>query len=370
MAPSIGTARQRIFEHDWTVDGSTLDRARAGDEAAFHDLTTPHLKELRLHCYRMLGSLADAEDALQETLTAAWRALSGFEQRSTYRAWLYRIATNRCLNAIRSAKRRPPPEPLPPFEPPEPSRRGEVTWLQPYPDAWLEQVAGPEPGPAGRYQSRETIELGFIAALQLLPPRQTAALVLCDVVGFTIAEAAVILKTSTGTVKGTLQRARASLDRHRPPHTAPPAGSSAERDLAERFAAAFVSGDVDGLVGLLTEESWLAMPPAGHEYLGRNAIAGFLRASSSWRGRRRLALVPTRANTQPAYGVYLSDLAGNAMQPTGIVVLTLDNDRVLGITRFLDERLPDTFGLTTPGSRDPWPNDHVGRANRGWPTNA
>ena len=164
------------------MNRSTLDAARAGDEQAFRELTAPYLVELHVHCYRMLGSLVDAEDLLQETLAAAWRGLKGFVGRSSLRTWLYRIATNRCLNAVRDAKRRRPAEPIPPFDPPEPSRQGEVTWLQPYPDAWLEQIADMSPGPAERYQARETIELAFIAALQRLPPRQTAALlpVMCS----------------------------------------------------------------------------------------------------------------------------------------------------------------------------------------------
>ena len=224
-----------------TVSGVTQDtlaRARTGDERAFQELTAPYRRELQLHCYRMLGSLTDAEDALQETLLAAWRGLSGYEGRASLRTWLYRIATNRCLNAIRDGRARmPPPEPVPPFQPPEPSRRGEATWLQPYPDALLERVVDLAPGPEERYQSRETVELAFVETLQHLPPRQAAALVLGEVLGFSAVEVAAMLDTSETAVKGLLRRARATLDDRRsdrPP--APPPDSARERDLTRRFA--------------------------------------------------------------------------------------------------------------------------------------
>jgi len=331
-----------------SVSQSTLDRARAGDEQAFRELTAPCLRELHLHCYRMLGSLIDADDLLQETLIAAWRGLDSFAGRSSLRAWLYRIATNRCLNAIRSSRRRRPPEPVPPFDPPEPSRRGDVTWLQPYPDAWLEQAGEGAPGPAACYLARETVELAFIAALQRLPPRQTAAVLLCDVLGFSAAEVAAMLDTSATAVKGVLQRARASLDQHRAAagqDTAPGPGSPQERDLAQRFARAFTADDIDGVVALLTDTAWLAMPPALHEYHGPEAIAAFLRASARWRGRRQLALVPTRANTHPAFGYYLTQPDRPTAYPTGVLVLAMSGGRISALTRFLDGDLPRLFGL-------------------------
>jgi RNA polymerase sigma-70 factor (ECF subfamily) len=320
-----------------------LEAARAGDEQAFRELIAPHVRELHVHCYRMLGSLLDAEDVLQETMAAAWRGLGGFTGASSLRAWLYRIATNRCLNAIRDSKRRPPPAPVPPFEPPEPSRRGEVTWLQPYPDAWLEHTPDTTPGPAARYQAREAIELAFIAALQRLPPRQTAALLLCDVLGFATAEVAAMLDTSPTAIKGVLQRARARIDHDQQVTSVP--GSADERDLARRFSEAFVADDIDGVVALLTDDGWLAMPPAPHEYHRPQAVATFLRASAAWRGRRRLRLVPTRANTHAAFGCYLTNLDGDTAHPTGIVVLTGSRGRIRTITRFLDDRLPRLFGL-------------------------
>ena len=337
------TATSRASCHDALVSGGVLDRARAGDEQAFRELTTPYVRELHLHCYRMLGSIADADDLLQETLIAAWRGLAGFAGRSSLRAWLYRVATNRCLNAIREAKRRPPVEPLPPFTPPSPSRRGEVTWLQPYPDAWLEEV---NPGPASNYEARAGIELAFIAALQTLPPRQTAAVILADVLGFTPAEVAGMINTSPTAIKGALQRGRASLARHQASAGHRPEGgrgSGPERDLANRFAAAFTAGDIDGVIALLTDDAWLAMPPAPHEYVGHRAIASFLRTSTAWRGRRVLRLVPIRANDQPAFLCDLSPPDESSARPAGVLVLTMTGGRISAITRFLDDDVHRRF---------------------------
>jgi RNA polymerase sigma-70 factor (TIGR02960 family) len=275
-------------------------RARVGDDRAFRELVEPYRRELYLHCYRLLGSLTDAEDVLQEALLAAWRGLADFEERASLRTWLYRIATNHCLNAIRDGARRIPPSPVPPFQPPEPTRRSEVTWLQPYPDALLDQVPDQAPGPEACYALRESVELAFVVGLQRLPPRQAATLVLRDVLGYSAAEVAGMLDTSETAVKGALQRARATLDRSRPTRDRVAAGSFREQELSRRFAAAFVARDIDGLLGLLTDDAWLAMPPAPHEYHGPAAVASFLRVSGAWRGRRRLLLVPTRANRQPA----------------------------------------------------------------------
>lgn len=329
----------------------TLDRARSGDELAYRELTAPHVRELHLHCYRMLGSLVDAEDLLQESLIAAWHGLDGFAGRSTLRAWLYRIATNRCLNAIRDTKRRRPAEPIPPFDPPPPSRRGDVTWLQPYPDVWLEQAADQAPGPEARYLARETVELAFIAALQRLPPRQTAVVLLHDVLNFSALEVAAMLDTSATAVKGLLQRARASLD-----HADAGTGrgltaakdTAKERALARRFAQAFTADDIAAVVDLLTDDAWLAMPPAPHEYLGPDAIMAFLHTSMRWRAGRHIRLVPTRVNTQPAFGCFVTSPEMLAVSPTGLLVLTVSDARISGITRFLDEDLPQLFGLAAP----------------------
>jgi RNA polymerase sigma-70 factor (TIGR02960 family) len=307
------------------------------DEQAFREMVEPYRAELRLHCYRLLGSLTDAEDVLQESLLAAWRGLAGFEGRSSVRTWLYRIATNRCRNARRDGARRAPRAPMPPFRPPEPTALSAVTWLQPYPDVLLDELPDRAPGPEARYGLRESVELAFVAGLQRLPPRQAATLVLRDVLGYSPAEVAGMLNTTETAVKGALQRARAALPAGRPE---PDRGASADqRALSRRFAAAFVARDLDGLLALLTDDAWLAMPPAPHEYHGSAAIAGFLKSSSTWRDDLGLRLVPAGANRQPAYGCYL------AGRPAGIVVLTASGDRIGGLTRFLDERLFDRFGL-------------------------
>jgi RNA polymerase sigma-70 factor (TIGR02960 family) len=308
-------------------------------EVTFDDLVAEHRRELLVHCYRLLGSVSDAEDVLQEALLAAWRGLDGFEGRASLRTWLYRIATNRCLNALRDRGRRIPPEPQPPFQPPEPSRRGHVTWLQPYPDALLEHVPDTDPGPEARYTAREAIELAFVAALQRLTPRQAAALVLCDVLGYPPGEVARMLDTTPAAVKGLLQRARGAIERHRDPaaEAAPEPGSAQERRVVGRFAEAFAANDLDALVGLLTDEAWLAMPPAPHEYHGPAAIAAFLRASAAWRIGQglRMRLDPTRANGQPAFACHL--VGDTAERPGGLMVLTLTGDRLGGMTLFLHD---------------------------------
>ena len=268
------------------VTDATLARARAGDEHAFRDLVEPHRRELHVHCYRMLGSVQDAEDVLQETMLAAWRGLGGFAERSSIRTWLYRIATNRCLNARRDGARRPP-VPVPPFQPPDPTRLGEVTWLQPYPDALLEELPDPTPNPAARYEARESIAVTFVVALQQLPARQRAAIVLRDVLGFSVDETADILRTTEGSIKGALQRARVTLDRSTDVRGTDVALSS-ENEVARRFADALASDDIDGLVALLTSDAWLTMPPAPHEYQGGDTIAAFLRAGAAVRVDRKL----------------------------------------------------------------------------------
>jgi RNA polymerase sigma-70 factor (TIGR02960 family) len=325
---------------------ATLARARAGDEDAFRELTEPHRRELQVHCYRILGSTQDAEDLVQETLLAAWRNLEGFEGRASMRSWLYRIATNRCLNALRDSKRRPQEVPSV-VEPPEPTRRAEPVWLEPYPDVLLEGLADATPGPDARYETKESIELAFIVALQALPPRQRAVLVLRDVLGFRTAEVAEMLDSSEVSVKGALQRARAALrerlpdaDRERPPRP----DSARERRLVGRFADAVESGDVDEMVALLTDDALLTMPPWPLEYQGHEAIGAFLRYREEVRGTP-LRVGPIRANTQPAFGCYLSDAHSAIARPRGLFVLTLEGDRVSAITWFTDSSVFPHFGL-------------------------
>jgi RNA polymerase sigma-70 factor (ECF subfamily) len=324
-----------------------LGQARSGDGGAFRELVEPYRRELHLHCYRILGSFTDAEDVLQEALLAAWRALHGFEARSSIRTWLYRITTNRCLNAIRDHGRRVPAPAVPPFDPPEPTRRSEITWLQPYPDALLDQVPDDAPGPEARYHMREAIELAVVAALQRMPPRQAATLVLRDVLGYTADEVAGILDTTPVAVKGSLQRARAALDEARDDRRDPPAGSAQERALGQRFAEAFAERDIDALLDLLTGDAWLAMPPAPHEYVGVPAIRAFLTVSRAWRGRRRLVLVPTGANTQQAYACYLAEPSASTASAAGLMVLTARGDRIAGLTRFFGDDILVSCGLPT-----------------------
>jgi RNA polymerase sigma-70 factor (TIGR02960 family) len=330
---------------DVGVGTPSTPAAAQWSERDFRELVEPYRRELHLHCYRMTGSVADAEDMLQETLIAAWRGLERFAGRSSIRTWLYRVATNCCLNAIRSSRRRMPAEPVPPFDPPPPSRRSEVTWLQPYPDALLDSVSGHEPGPAERWLSRETVELAFLTALQQLPPRQAAVLLMVDVLDFSAAEVAPMLDTTATAIKGVLQRARASVARL-DPETAHSVDTSQERDVARRFAQAFTHDDVDAVVALLTDDAWLAMPPAPHTYDGPAAVRAFLNTSVGWRsGRRRPTLIPTDANCQPAFGCYLADPDAGEAQFTGIVVLTVRGDQIAGVTRFLDPELGKPFGM-------------------------
>ncbi|MEJ3745493.1 RNA polymerase subunit sigma-70 [Actinomycetes bacterium KLBMP 9797] len=308
-------------------------------QVMFEDLVVEHRRELLVHCYRLLGSLSDAEDVLQEALLAAWRGLDGFEGRASLRSWLYRSATNRCLNALRDRGRRIPPEPQPPFQPPEPSRRSAVTWLQPYPDTLLEHMPDTDPGPEARYTAREAIELAFIAALQRLTPRQAAVLVLCDVLGYPLGEVASMLDTTPTAIKGLLQRARGAIERHRDValETPPAPGSAPERQVVQQFAEAFAGDDFDTLVNLLTDKAWLAMPPAPHEYHGVAAIISFLRTTAAWRVSQglRIRLRPTRMNGQPAFA---SQFVGDAFErPGGLLVLTLAGDRLSGITLFLHD---------------------------------
>jgi len=324
-----------------------IAQARAGDGEAFAELTEPHRRELQVHCYRMLGSFQDAEDAVQETLLAAWRGLGGFtEERASLRTWLYKIATNRCLNAMRSARRRPAKEwDVPHVEPPEPTRLGEVVWLQPYPDSLLAGAAAVPPGPEARYEQADAISLAFVTALQVLAPRQVAVLILRDVLGFRASEVAGMLDTTVESVNSALKRARARLQHRFPPgagHQPPPAaGSPAEDAIVAKFVSAWESADVDALVALLTEDVFMSMPPMPFEYEGRDVVAQF--CASLFGAGRRFELIRARANGQPAFGAYLHGPAGRR-HGTGLYVLTLTGVRICAMTRFEASVLP-WFGL-------------------------
>jgi RNA polymerase sigma-70 factor (TIGR02960 family) len=320
-----------------------LDRARAGDEDAFAELVQPLRAELELHCYRILGSVADAQDALQETLMAAWRGLGQFQGRSSVRAWLYRIATNKSLNALRGSRSLPVTEAA--NRMPEPTRHGEPLWLEPYPDMLLGEVPDPAPGPEARYEASETISLAFAAALQHLTPMQRAALILRDVLGFRAAEAAGILGCSTDAVNRLLSRARAAITRHLPPgqrDRAPLPGSAPERAIVARFTDAYERGDTGAVIALLTDDATLTMPPLPFIYQGRAAVAGFLTAVC---GPHRFRLIPTQANGQPAFGCYLYDDTAPVARAHGLLVLALSGDRIAEITRFLDNSILPRFGL-------------------------
>jgi RNA polymerase sigma-70 factor (ECF subfamily) len=323
-----------------------LTRAALGDEDSFRQLAAPFRRELHLHCYRMLGSLQDAEDVLQETLLAAWRGLDRFEGRASVRSWLYRIATNRCLNALRDARRRPQAAKRFDFPLPPPTRGAEPSRLEPYPDALLEGVVDTGPTPDIRYETKETVQLAFIEALQRLPPRERAALVLRDVLGFPAREAAAMLGASEDSVKSALKRARARIEQLRHDGDPPPAaGSPGERELARRFAEAFEANDVEGIVELLTDDAWVTMPPEALEYHGREAIRAFFSAGWHRPGAGRNRLLPAHANGQPAFGCYRRDPETGIANGAGLIVLTLEGDRISAVTRFHDPGLMHAFGL-------------------------
>ncbi|MDE2448273.1 MAG: sigma-70 family RNA polymerase sigma factor [Gammaproteobacteria bacterium] len=318
------------------VTADLVVKARAGDGGAFRELTEPHRRELQVHCYRMLGSLQDAEEAFQETLLSAWQGLADFEGRASLRTWLYRIATNRCLDARRAAGRRPPKAwDVPGVEPPEPTSLGEVVWLEPFPDSVVEGAMQLPLGPEARYEQGESISLAFVKGLQLLPPRQLAVLVLRDVLGFHADEVADMLDSTLESVNSALKRARASLQRQgssgaqrEPP---PARNSSAEESIVARFTNAWESADLGALVALLTDDAFISMPPMPFEYEGRDLVARF--CALLFGAGRRFDLVMTRANGQPAFGVYLR--AANGVRPgVGLYVLTLSGDRICAMTRF------------------------------------
>jgi len=301
------------------VPEADLAAARAGDETAFGRLMAPYRAELEAHCYRMVGSVHDAEDLVQETLIRAWRGLAGFDGRAL-RPWLYRIATNRCLTLLAGRRRRELPT--------EVGEEAEPLWLEPYPDARLD----PEPAAV----ARETLELAFVAALQRLPARPRAALLLCDVLRFPAREAAAVLDTSVASVTSALQRARRTLEgteRTDPPH------DPATRALADRYAAAWEAGDADAIVSLLAEDARYSMPPLPEWYAGRPAIRAFLAEPMRYRWQFR----PVRANGQVAYGTYR--LVGGEWTAGGLDVLAVRHGRVAEVVAFLDPGLFPRFGL-------------------------
>src|SRR5215472_5085898 len=328
-----------------------LEAARKRDREAFQRLFEPYRPELRLHCYRMLGTIDDAEDLVQETFLRAWRAVDRFEGRASVRSWLYRIATNTCLNALASqtAARRFMPDALgpPAVEVPGSEPAVEVKWLEPYPDAALEDVPDTAPGPEARYEMREAVQLAFVAAIQHLQPRQRAVLLLRDVMGWSAAEAAQLLDTSVTSVNSALLRARATIERRFPdgrPGALPPQDER-QRELLDRYLRVWDAADVDGLVALLREDAVIAMPPWPHWYRGHEAIRNFF--ARVWPTDRRYQprLVPTAANRQPAFAVYRPGGQGGLLDGQGIQVLTIRQGAIADITFFRTPRLVDQFGL-------------------------
>jgi RNA polymerase sigma-70 factor (TIGR02960 family) len=305
-----------------------LEAARSGDPDAFEQLVGPYRVELLAHCYRLLGSFHDAEDALQESLVRAWRGVSGLDERGFVRAWLYKIATNRCLTALERLGRRELPFDVLPGTP-----ATEISWLEPYPD----------PSPEESYIARESVELAFVAALQHLPALQRAVLIMRDVLGFTAAEVAGQLDTSVASVNSALQRARAGVGTAQPSRqrALSDLGSHEVKELTTRWMDAWQSGDVESIVAMLSDDARYSMPPLFEWYTGPAAIRAFLvngPLQSRWR------FLPTSANGQLAFGTYFWDDVANAYVPGGLDVLSLDRGRVTEIVAFLSTDLTD-FGL-------------------------
>ncbi|WP_232523064.1 MULTISPECIES: RNA polymerase subunit sigma-70 [Nocardioides] len=313
-----------------------VGRARAGDRDAFDALVEPHRAELQAHCYRMLGSLQDAEDAVQESLLRAWLALAGFEGRSSVRTWLYRIATNQCLNQLRSARRRRAPDQPAPAA--RPTGEDAVRWLQPYPDELLAELPDQAPGPESRYESRESISLAFVRALQLLPPAQRAALLLRDVLGYPAAEAAYLLDVSVDSLNGALKRARAAVAGSAPPRPGDP-----DPELLERFVVAFTADSVGDLVALMSDDIWVRMPPLPFEYHGAAAAREFFAAVAPHR-RTIERMVPVGANRQPGWGEYVRDRVAGGLHLVGVVVIHARGARIDEITHF-DSTTAERLGL-------------------------
>ena len=331
-----------------------IGTANRGEDQAFEELAEPFRREIKLHCYRMLGSLHEADDLVQETYLRAWRSFSSFEASGTdesgsFRAWLYRIATNACLNAIESRKhqQRYLPDQLGPASPPklEGGPALDIPWLEPYPDINLEGFADAAPNPEARYTARESVQLAFVAAIQQLPPRQRAALMLCDVLGWQSAEAASLLDGSTASINSALQRARETLSNRysdrRPPLESQP--TPAQQKLLGRYLKAWEGHDVDGFVAVLKEDATAVMPPWLQWFTGREVIGTFFAAA--WKTCGGLHLVPTSANGQPAFAIYEHSAADQRWNAHSIHVLTLENDAISAITLFLDPDLFHDFGL-------------------------
>lgn len=326
---------------------AVLARAREGDGDAFRQLVEPYRRALQLHCYRMLGSLEDAEDLVQDTLLRAWRRLSTFRGEGSIRGWLYRIATNACLDALAARPRRMLPQERSPatWRPGEGAISPEVPWLSPYPDSLLDRIADPRGGADARYDERESVRIAFVAAIQHLPPRQRAVLLLRDVLGWRASEVAEALETSPTAVHSALQRARGTLRRAFPdglPERMPQPASEQEALLNE-FVRSWETGDLGAFIALLREDAVVAMPPSLDWYCGRESVAEFFRWA--WDVLGPFRLLPTTSNRQPAFGLYVTQPGRAGFQAMAIQVLELDGAAIRSITAFVDPTLFSRFGL-------------------------
>lgn len=330
-----------------TAKQSRQKGTSGGSNQAFERLAEPHRREIKLHCYRMMGSLHEAEDLVQETYLRAWRSFESFDRSGSFRAWLYRIATNACLNAIasrKSAKRILPDQHAPPTaQMPDGKPATDVTWLEPFPDSELVLVADEAPTPEARYASREAVQLAFVAAIQELPPRQRAVLLLCDVLGWSAAEAAALLDGSTASINSALQRARETLSRRysggRPAVAALP--TPAQQALLDRYLRAWEGLDVGRFAALLKEDATYTMPPLPQWYSGRDAIRTFF--AWAWKAYSGFRLIRTGANGQPAFGAYARKGTDAQWTAHSIHLLELEQDTISRLTLFVKPTGPDLF---------------------------
>lgn len=341
--------KERPGDERATAAGAELSAALAGDAEAFRALTDRYRRELHLHCYRLLGSFHDAEDAMQETLLRAWRHLATFEARSSFRAWLYRIATNVCLK--QRSRRTADQHVLPKSVEAIPRSAEPAINLSPYPDALLDELQAPSGDPVAEYDLRESVQLAFLAVVQLLPPRQRAVLVLHDVVGFSAREVAELLESTTASVNSALNRARATMEQQRAAGRLQRGRLVPTDDVADSLVSRYVSAwqavDIGKLAGLLKSDVVMTMPPLPLRYAGREAVSEFLATIPAPAERDRFRFIPTRANRQPALGIYRLDPDGHAYNPWAVFVFTADGDAIGEITACIDSRLLAVFGLPT-----------------------
>ncbi|HEV8262143.1 MAG TPA: sigma-70 family RNA polymerase sigma factor [Burkholderiales bacterium] len=334
------------------TDAEPSRQAQAAERAeqAFERLAEPFRRELKLHCYRMLGSVHESEDLVQETFLRAWRNFDSFAGRGTFRAWLYQIATNACLDALarrKNVQRLLPDQRSPASQQmPDGTPAADVAWLEPYPDSNLEGIADDAPNPEARYASREAVQLAFVAVIQQLPPRQRAALLLCDVLGWSAAEVATLLGGSTASINSALQRARDTLAKHHPHGRTPVTPSSVQQELLGRYLRAWEGLDLDSFVALLKEDATYTMPPLPQWYAGREAIGTFF--EWAWKAYSGFRLIPTAANRQPAFAAYSRAGADAPWAAHSIHVLSLERDMISTLTLFVrpaGRRLFHAFGL-------------------------